>query len=43
MIIAYDINGNELGRYDNASDVWHDFPDAEIHNTKAIIKERSSD
>ena len=38
MIILYDEYGKELGRYDNASDVWNDFPEAEIHGSVARIK-----
>lgn len=38
MIIVYDRSGRELGRYDTASDVWDDFPDAEIKGNKAIVE-----
>lgn len=37
MIIAYNANGEEVGRYDSASDVWDDYPDAVIHGNKAYV------
>lgn len=39
MIIAYDVNGTEIGRYDTASDLYYDYPDAEIRGSRAVIKE----
>ncbi len=39
MIIAYDTNGKEIGRYDTPSDLWCDSPDAEIRGGKAVVKE----
>lgn len=37
MIIAYDENGREVGRYDTASDVREDYPDAIIVGNKARV------
>ena len=37
MIIAYNANGEEVGRYDTASDLFYDFPDAEIHGNTARV------
>ena len=39
MIIAYNVDGKEIGRYDTTTDLWSDYPDAEIHDGKAIVKE----
>lgn len=39
MIIAYDTFGKELGRYDTASDLYYDYPDAEVRGSRAIVKE----
>ena len=38
MIIAYDCCGKEIGRYDTASDLYYDFPNAELHGNKATVK-----
>lgn len=38
MIVAYNANGNEIGRYDTASDLWYDYPTAIISAGKAIVK-----
>lgn len=37
MIIVYDEFGNEIGRYDSASDVWCDYPEAIIRGNKAFV------
>ena len=42
MIIAYNINGKEVGRYDTPSDLWSDYPEAEVVGRKAIVKEQPS-
>lgn len=42
MIIAYDIDGKEIGRYDTPSDLWYDYPEAEVVGRKAIVKEQPS-
>ena len=39
MIVAYNKNGEEAGRYDTASDLWSDYPDAEVRGGKAVVKE----
>ena len=39
MIIAYDKNGKEIGRYDTASDLYYDYPSAELRGNRAIVKE----
>lgn len=39
MIIAYDQNGKEIGRYDTASDLYCDYPNAEVTGSRAIVKE----
>lgn len=39
MIIAYDKTGKEIGRYDTASDLYYDYPDAELRGNKAMVKE----
>jgi hypothetical protein len=39
MIIAYDQNGKEIGRYDTASDLYYDYPDAEVTGRRATVKE----
>lgn len=39
MIIAYNADGKEIGRYDTASDLWYDYPDAEVRSGKAVVKE----
>ena len=39
MIVAYDVYGNEIGRYDTASDLYYDYPDAEVHGNHAIVEE----
>lgn len=39
MIIVYDVNGREIGRYDTASDLYYDYPDAEVRGSRAIVKE----
>lgn len=41
MIIAYDRNGKEIGRYDTASDLYYDYPDAEVSGSKAKVKDPS--
>lgn len=38
MIVLYDERGRELGRYDNASDVWQDYPEATVKNKTAYVK-----
>lgn len=39
MIILYDRLGNEIGRYDTASDLYYDYPNAEVTGSRAIVKE----
>lgn len=39
MIVLYNDDGHEVGRYDTASDLWIDYPDAEVHGSKAVTKE----
>lgn len=39
MIIAYDNRGKEIGRYDTASDLYYDYPDAEVTGGRATVKE----
>ena len=39
MIILYDYNGNEVGHYDTASDLYDDYPNAEIIKGKFRVKE----
>lgn len=39
MIIAYNEDGQEIGRYDTATDLWYDYPDAEVHGSRATIEE----
>jgi hypothetical protein len=36
MIIAYH-NGKEVGRYDTASVLYYDYPDAVVHGDKAYV------
>ena len=36
------IDGHNTYYYDSASDVWEDYPDAEIHNSIVVIKEQTS-
>lgn len=40
MIVAFDLYGKELGRYDSAREIEEDYPDKliVIHNGKAIVK-----
>jgi len=39
MIICYNQNGQEIGRYDTASDLYYDYPDAEVNGNKAYVNE----
>lgn len=39
MIVLYDQNGKEIGRYDTASDLYCDYPDAENIRGKMVVKE----
>ena len=41
MIVLYDHNGKEVGRYDTASDLYYDYPDAECVKGKFRVKEPS--
>lgn len=37
MIIAYNQYNQEVGRYDTASDLFYDFPDAMVHGNRAYV------
>lgn len=39
MIILYDSFGNEIGRYDTASDLYYDYPNAEVTGSHATVEE----
>ena len=41
MITAYNQDGEILGRYDTATDLWYDYPDAQVKGGRAIVREPS--
>lgn len=38
MIVVRDDKGKILGYYDTPSDVWADYPEAEIHGGEAFVR-----